>query len=105
MENQFFILLIFISSGISIGFLFDIFRIRRRLLKLPNLITYIEDIIFWLITGAILIFVFYVVNSGTVRLYHIIALILGAILYFISISKFIFKGITSIKNIKKIVKK
>ena len=97
MENQFFVLLIFIISGVIIGTLFDIFRIRRRLLNLPNFITYIEDIIFWILTGTILTFVIYGVNKGNVRLYQIVALFLGTFIYFISMSRLIFKAIGTIK--------
>ena len=57
LENQLFILLIFILSGYVIGILFDLFRITRKLFKLPNFVTYIEDVLFWILTGIILIFV------------------------------------------------
>lgn len=98
MENQLFILLIFILSGYVIGILFDLFRITRKLFKLPNFVTYIEDVLFWILTGIILIFVIYNINGGAVRFYHIIGLLFGVFFYFISISRLIFKIISYFKT-------
>ena len=52
--NQANLFLIFTINGILIGLLFDIFRILRKSFKTPDIITYIEDFFFWLITGLIL---------------------------------------------------
>ena len=53
--NQANLFLIFTINGILIGLLFDIFRILRKSFKTPDIITYIEDFFFWLITGLILL--------------------------------------------------
>lgn len=65
---------------------------------MPNFIIYIEDLLFWIITGGILTFTIYTINSGTVRLYQIIGLILGAFIYFASISRAIFRFINHCKR-------
>ena len=41
--NQFYLLCIFMISGLIIGILFDLFRILRKSFKTPDIITYIED--------------------------------------------------------------
>ncbi len=41
---------IFIINGLIIGLLFDFFRILRKSFNTKDLITYIQDIIFWIIS-------------------------------------------------------
>ena len=51
--NQAYLFCIFIINGIIIGILFDFFRILRKTFKTSDLITYIEDSMFWILTGII----------------------------------------------------
>ena len=54
--------IIFTIIGVIISIIFDIFRILRKTFKTPDLITYIEDIIFWILTGLIVLFsIFYLI--------------------------------------------
>ena len=53
--NQIYSLLIFTITGIIIGLIFDVFRIARKSFKTSDFITCIEDFVFWIITGAILL--------------------------------------------------
>ena len=61
--NQAYLFLIFILNGIIIGLLFDFFRILRKTIKTKDIITYLEDFIFWILTGAIILL--------TIRIYII----------------------------------
>ena len=107
MENviltQIYSFFIYLVSGIIIGLFFDIFRILRKSFYTPDFITYIEDILFWLLTGVFLIIVLFKFSNGEIRIYNISALFFGTIIYIISISKFFIKInviiITFIKNI------
>lgn len=110
MENgilmQLYSMLVFIISGIFIGIFFDIFRILRKSFHTPDIITYIEDALFWLITGLFLIFVIFNFTNGEIRIYNIIGLILGSLLYMILISKIFIKiNVKIVLFIKKIVTK
>ena len=40
-------------NGVIIGILFDFFRILRKSFKTPDFVTYIEDVIFWILTGLL----------------------------------------------------
>lgn len=95
MENlilkQAYLFFIYFLSGILIGIFFDIFRILRRSFKTSNFITYIEDILFWIITGLFLLFVLFKFSNGQIRIYNITGLLIGTILYVLSISKFFIK--------------
>ena len=61
--NQINLFLLFILNGLLIGLFFDFFRILRKSFKTNDFITYIEDMIFWIVTGLSIlyfIFVFYI---------------------------------------------
>ena len=89
MNNQIYIIIIaFFISGLVIGIVFDIFRITRKTFKIPNIITYIEDILFWILTGSITLFTIFKYTDGQIRLYMILILIMGVFAYFIVLSKF-----------------
>ena len=99
-------ILAFFCSGILIGLLFDIFRITRRTFKTPNIITYIEDTLFWILSGLLVLYIIYVFTTGEIRLYMILTLIIGTIIYFLIISKyFMFINLKIISYIKKSTKK
>ena len=101
--NQAYLFGIYAICGIVIGILFDLFRILRQSFKTPDIITYIEDIIFGILTGIFLIFMIFVFNNGELRFYIFFALILGISIYLLTISKYFIKFnvkiITTIKNI------
>lgn len=102
--SQAYIFLIFIINGIIIAFIFDIFRIFRKSFKTPDWLTYVEDILFWLISCIILAYSIYTYNNGAIRLYMFIGLLIGAIIYIITISKYIIKiSVAIIDKIKHIL--
>ena len=87
--NQFYLLCIFIASGSIIGIFFDFFRILRKTFKTQDLITYIQDIIFWIFTGIFLFYIIFHFCLGEIRLYMFISLGIGLIIYFLTISKYV----------------
>ncbi len=64
MQNQAYAFIVFILNGFLIGLLFDIFRIFRKSFKTPDFITYLEDFIFWIITGLLLLYSIFKFNNG-----------------------------------------
>ena len=104
--NQIYLLLIFMGSGVLIGLFFDIFRILRKSFKTPDIITYLEDFLFWIITGIYLIFIIFKFSFGQIRLFMFASLILGFALYILTISKFFIKlNVKIITILKKIISK
>lgn len=89
MLDQLYIVISFFFSGIVIGILFDLFRSTRRSFKIPNIIIYIEDTLFWILTGLIIILTIFICTDGQIRLYMILMLITGAFIYFSLVSKFV----------------
>lgn len=102
--NQAYLFLIFTLNGFVIGLLFDFFRILRRSFKTNDIITYIEDIIFWIISGFIVLYSIFIFNNGEIRLFMFLAIAIGIILYILLLSNYIIKiNVYIIDKIKKIV--
>lgn len=102
--NQAYLFFIFIINGILIGLLFDFFRISRKVFKTNDAITYIEDILFWILAGVIVLYSIFVFNNGELRLFMFLGLILGAFIYMLFVSSYIIKINLKIINIlKKII--
>ena len=80
---------IFLINGLLIGLLFDFFRILRKAVKTADFITYLEDALFWILTGFIILYSIFTYNNGEIRLFMFLAIILGILIYLIFISKMI----------------
>ena len=101
--NQAYLFLIFTLNGTFIGLLFDFFRILRKSFKTANFITYIEDIIFWIISGISIIFLMYRFSNGELRIYMLLGLVFGIMIYMLALSKLVITFFMSIIDfIKKI---
>ena len=72
--NQVYLFIVYLLCGIAIGIFFDIFRVLRRSFKTPDVVTYIEDVIFGVLTGVFLIIMLFVLNNGELRFYIFINL-------------------------------
>ena len=89
--NQAYIFIIFVIVGFVIGLLFDFFRILRRSIETKDFITYIEDILFCLITGSIILYSIFYFNNGEFRMYMFIGILIGVLMYLLTISPYIIK--------------
>lgn len=104
MNNQVFTTITaFFISGMIIGIIFDVFRITRKSFKIPNIITYIEDVLFWICTGGVILFSIFRYADGQIRLYMICILIFGAFVYFGVLSKYFIKINTKIIDFLKFI--
>lgn len=74
--------------GLGVGVLYDLMRLLRRHVRLP-LLGSVLDLLFWSIT-TIALFCFVVsVGDGEVRIYVLLAVLGGAVAYFLSLSAWI----------------
>ena len=88
-QNQAYLFLVFSLTGVIISILFDFFRILRKTIKTPNIITYIEDIIFWILTGLLILYNIWYFNDGEIRIYMFLGIILGVLIYMSILSKMV----------------
>ncbi len=97
--EQLYSFFIFIIVGIIISIIFDIFRILRKTFKTPDIVTYIEDILFWILSGIIILGSIFIFNNGELRLYIFIGMMIGIVLYMLFVSKYFIKINVIIINI------
>lgn len=97
------IFIIFVIVGIIISFLFDIFRIFRKVYKFSNMLIYMQDILFWLLTGIIILQAIFKFNSGDIRIFLFLGIFVGVFnyislfsIYVIKIGSFILKLINTL---------
>ena len=103
-QDQTYLFLVFSLTGIMIGLLFDFFRVLRKSFKTTDLITCIEDVIFWILTGILILYNIWYFNNGEIRLFIILGIILGVIIYLLTLSNIVVKVFTFIINfLKKII--
>lgn len=94
--EQFYSFIIFILVGFLIGLLFDIFRISRKTFKTSDIITSIEDILFWILTGLLILFSILKFNNGDIRVYIILGIFIGIALYMLVFSKIVINTVVKI---------
>ena len=90
-QNQAYLFLVFSLTGVIIGTLFDFFRILRRTIKTSNFITYLEDILFWILTGFLILYNIWYFNNGEIRIYMFLGIILGVLIYMLTLSSILIK--------------
>ena len=95
---------IFLVNGLLIALLFDFFRILRKTIKTADFITYIEDALFWILTGFIILYSIFTYNNGEIRLFMFLAIILGILIYLVFISNILLNiSLSFIEVVKKIL--
>lgn len=85
------IFLCFILEGIVGGILLDILRASRHNRKAKDFIVCLEDFVYWLVLGAGAIWLSYILDTGTIRMYMILGVFLGLIIYFLTLTKPVYK--------------
>ncbi len=103
-NNQIYLFAIYMLCGIVIGIGFDIFRVLRKSFRTSDMVTYIEDILFGILTGIFLIIMLFIFNNGQLRFFIFVAIFLGLLLYLLTISKYFIKiNVIILAFIKKLV--
>lgn len=102
-SNQAYLFLIFTLDGFIIGLVYDFFRILRKSFKTSNLVTYIEDIVFWILTGFLILYSIFTFNNGEIRFFMFLGITIGIVLYMLMLSNYLIKiNISIIKTIKNV---
>lgn len=91
--------------GAFLGIVYDAFRISRIAVKTHNILIFIEDVIFFVIVTVSSFIYIIVNNNGVLRGFLIIGELLGALIYFSTLSIAIIKAANFIiKIIKSILR-
>ncbi|NLJ85669.1 MAG: spore cortex biosynthesis protein YabQ [Firmicutes bacterium] len=71
-----------IIAGLSLGLLFDLYRLWRRAIRPAKAITSLSDMLFWVVATPVTYFYLLVGNWAELRFYVLLGLFLGLLLYF-----------------------
>ena len=85
------IFLYFILGGIFGGILLDLLRVFRKNRKVHDIVVYLEDFLYWIALGGIVIWLSYILDTGAIRMYMILGLFLGMLIYFLTLTKLMYK--------------
>ncbi len=90
--------------GSFIVVIYDVLRIIRRIIKHSNFLIALEDILFWVVSSIIIFVMLYEQNDGSIRGFAILGMVLGMILYNLTLSRLLVKYLSmSINFIIKII--
>lgn len=104
-SRQAYVFLCTVAGGMAIALVYDIFRIIRKAVRTGSLLTYVEDLAYWVLAAAIMLVTIYYSNEGEIRGFLFIGTVLGVVLYSSLFSKFVMGSSLFIINIViKIVK-
>lgn len=87
-------ILIFVHSlalGMFLGFAYDIFRIIRMVINSRNIAIFIQDVLYFILSGGVTFLFVLSVNSGNSRFYILAGEGIGWIAYHITIGEIIYK--------------
>lgn len=85
-----------VLCGIVCGFAFDIFRGIRRERKPGTGIIVIEDLFMWAVELVIVYAMAFRLNYAGVHGYEIIALVLGSVIYFMTVSRYAIRIVSKV---------
>ena len=85
-----------IYGGLIIGLLFDINRALKSNFKILKYFSIVFNIIFWILATIIIFIIINAIESFDLRYYHFAALLIGFLIYYNTVSKFILKFINTI---------
>lgn len=88
--------------GIGMSVVYDIFRILRRIIPHNKVAVSSEDLFYWLCMSVPTFYFIVYVNDGIFRLYFIIGIIMGIIIYRETVGRLVFMIVTFLVN--KIIK-
>lgn len=87
--NEVYVFLGMVCLGVCQGLLFDVFRIFRRVAKPGVVAVNISDMLFWVVSAVLIAGGFLFFNNGQLRWHVFLGLFLGAVFYFLLLSRYI----------------
>lgn len=87
--NQAWVFLAMCAVGGGLGILFDLFRLLRKALRPGTGLTGVTDIVFWILVSLGLFGALFYINSGQIRWFEPAGVLIGAGIYFLSLSSII----------------
>lgn len=89
-DNIYYQLYVFVLCcifGVILAILFDIFRIKRRIVHTSVFLTFIEDMLFWVLASLLFFILILRFYNGEFRVFMVVGIVIGAMAYFGTLSK------------------
>ena len=81
-SQQAFVFLMMVVTGMIASVIYDIFRVFRRLYKMPGWAVFVCDMFFWLACTLLTFLTVNFCNSGELRWFVFAGFVIGGMLYF-----------------------
>ncbi|TAH71558.1 MAG: hypothetical protein EWM47_04380 [Anaerolineaceae bacterium] len=91
-ELQFF--MISILWGALVLLAYDLLRILRRIIRHNTFFVAVQDLVFWVLASVFIFAMIYVKNSGTIRGFSVMGMVMGMVIYHYILSDWIVKLIS-----------
>lgn len=91
LNSQFYAFLVTILAGITIGILFDFYRVIRGMVRPKKVFTYLGDLTFWVISTLVVFFMLLIGNWGELRFYVWVGVLVGITVYLRYLSRYMLK--------------
>ncbi len=91
--------LIFVVMGMVFSIIFDVFRAIRKIKKTNTKTIYFQDIIYFCIVGIILLFMIINYMDTELRIYLILAILLGIVIYISTVGNIVMNILVKIIKI------
>lgn len=80
-------LLLSMAVGAGLAMVYDLFRIARRAVRHSYAVMSGEDLLFWILAGVATFFFFLFLNEGKFRLYTVLGIFIGIMVYRMTLSR------------------
>lgn len=85
------LILFSLLAGVITGIMFDIYRIIRGSEKIPKIIIFIEDILFWIFAGIIVFIFLLITNHANFSTYAYPCIAIGIFVYLKTLSRLLLR--------------
>ena len=87
------LLLLRLMVGGWLMLVYDLLRVLRLMIKHSSFVRGVEDFLFWIYAGIVTFMLLYEQNDGGLRLYAVVGVFLGMLLYDKIVSRFLFAAL------------
>lgn len=87
LSTQLSTLLAMTATGLSMAWIFDLYTWGRAQIRVHKIISFVFDLVYWVLFAFTVLAVLYYVNQGKIRISILFAILLGGILYFQLLSR------------------
>ena len=94
--NQANIFLMSVAGGIIAAFIYDLFRIRRRVIRACALLVHVEDLLYWMLAAVLFFITAYYSNDGEIRELHVCGGMYRAVLYAFTFGRVIMNSFVAV---------